>query len=384
MAAGDPSEIHRPRVVHIAIPYLRPTETFIYDRIANHSRYEAHVLTDEPAINTDKFPIDNLHSLADESPLRRLAAKAARKLTGRLPFFEDEINRLRPAVIHAHYGPVGVALLPLRRALGVPMMVSFYGIDASAFLRDAGHMAGYAALWRECDCISVLSRNMQDALAAAGCPREKMRIHHLAVDTAKLSPEAGARAAAPPVRIACAARLVEKKGLDTLLRAVAEARKTGADVALDIAGEGPLEAKLKSEVSSLGLDDAVRFHGLLGRKKTLSLMRRAHIAALLSRTAPDGDAEGTPTALMEAGALGLPCVSTIHAGIPEVVEHGQTGLLVPENDVAAAARALCMLAADAAMRERLGAAARVKIESEFSIGKVIAQIESDYDEISKR
>jgi len=260
--------------------------------------------------------------------------------------------------------------------------VSFYGIDASAFLRDAAHMAGYAAMWRECECISVLSRNMEDALAAAGCPREKMRVHHLAVKTDEIVPTEEP-AGAPPVRVVCVARLVGKKGIDTLLRAVAEARDAGAPVELDIAGEGPLEAQLKKESVALGLNGAVRFHGLLNRDAALALMRNAHIAALLSRTAQDGDAEGTPTALMEAGALGLPCVSTIHAGIPEVVEHGQTGLLVPENDAAAAARALKMLASDAAMRARLGAAAREKIVREFSIEKVIAQIECDYDNIKE-
>lgn len=372
----------KPRIVHIAVPFLRPTETFIYDRIAHHQRYEAYVLTDEARINKDLFPFDNVLSAVELPMIQGVANKLARRITGRLPFFEKHIRRLRPAAIHAHYGPVGVAALPLRRACGIPLITSFYGIDASAFLNDPNHRAGYRKLWRESEMISVLSEHMKQAIVNAGCSESKIRIHHLAVDTDALCPSSDPSSTPPPVRVMCASRLVEKKGVDTLLRAVAIARGRGVDVVCGIAGDGPLSQELRIEAKKLKIDTAVTFHGLLKRDETLDLMRRAHVFALLSRTAAGGDAEGTPTALIEAGALGLPCISTRHAGIPEVVSDEKTGLLVDENGHADAADALVRLAEDSDLRARLGVAAREKIQNEFSISKVITSIESGYDALS--
>jgi len=108
-------------------------------------------------------------------------------------------------------------------------------------------------------------------------------------------------------------------------------------------------------------------------------MRQSHIFALLSRTAADGDMEGTPTALIEAGAAGMPAVSTTHAGIPEIIKQGVTGLLVPENDASAAGAALFRLACDPDLRAKMGAAARTRIEQNFSIQNVIRTIEADYE-----
>ena len=111
-------------------------------------------------------------------------------------------------------------------------------------------------------------------------------------------------------------------------------------------------------------------------------MHRAHVFILLSQTAPDGDSEGTPTALIEAGALGLPSISTFHAGIPEVIADGITGILVAEGDYESATKAIIKLAQAPALRAALGAAARENILREFSIEKVIQQIETDYGKLA--
>jgi colanic acid/amylovoran biosynthesis glycosyltransferase len=296
-----------------------------------------------------------------------------------LPYYLEMVRRLNPAVLHAHYGPVGAALVGLRRKTNVPLVTSFYGIDASALLHNDYYKKAYPRLWQECDIVSVLSQNMKDALAEAGCPEEKIRIHHLAVDTGALAPLPNLRPApGGPIRISCVCRLVEKKGLDTLIRAVTIARKQ-VDVELDIAGSGPLDTELRELIDKLDATQFVHLHGRLHRPQALLLMAGSHFFCLLSRTAADGDMEGTPTALIEAGALGLPSVSTFHAGIPEIISNKNTGLLVPENDPEAASDAIVRIASDPDMRHRLGVNARAQICSEFSIHKVIKQIEADYD-----
>jgi colanic acid/amylovoran biosynthesis glycosyltransferase len=366
-------------IAHVLVPYIRQTETFIYDRIVHSQRFVPVVISDEPVRNIEQFPFKPIHTLADCGLLLRKANHLLNRVLDYLPFYNEMVRRLNPVALHAHFGPVGVALLGLRRKSGIPLITSFYGIDASALLRDEYYIKVYPRLWEEGDMISVLSRHMKDALIDAGCPAEKIRIHHLAVNTSDVRPRPEP-ASALPVRVVCVCRLVEKKGVDVLLSAVAAAR-SHVDMTLDLAGEGPLEHTLRQLVSELGMEPYVRFHGHLKRPQALTLMSGAHIFALLSHTAEDGDMEGTPTALIEAGALAVPCVSTRHAGIPEIIEHNETGLLVNENDVYDAAAALVSLAQEPTRRAQMGAAARRKIEREFSIHSVIRQIEDDYQSL---
>lgn len=347
----------------------------------NHAAYSPFVLTGEAPVNLDLFPFEPIYSMSELPVAARKLHNAVRRVSGAAPFFVETVKREKPAVLHAHYGPIGAAVLPVSVKTGVPLITSFYGIDASAFLTQRKYIESFAKLWKNCALISVLSEDMKKALAGAGCPEEKIRIHHLAVDTDALQPPAE-RPADGIVKVVCSSRLVEKKGVDTLLRAAAAARSQ-VEIQLDIAGSGPLEGRLRELASELGLDKFVRFHGRVNRAEVFDLMRNANIFALLSRTAADGDSEGTPTALIEAGALGLPSVSTRHAGIPEVVAHGSGGILVEENDSASAAEALARLAADAGLRARMGLAAREKIVAEYSIGSVMRQIEADYLSVEK-
>ena len=364
---------------HVLVPYIRPTETFIYDRIIHMRKFVPAVLSDEPVRNLEMFPFKPIHTLAERPAIIRKAHHMLKNILDYLPFYNEMITRLNPTVIHAHYGPVGAALLGLRRKTGVPLITSFYGIDASALLQQEYYKKLYARLWDEGDMISVLSHHMKAALMAAGCPEEKIRIHRLAVNPDDMAPRPDPGCTGP-VRVLCASRLVEKKGVDTLLHALALARRH-ADIQLDIAGEGPLEPALRDLAARLELHGAVQFHGRVTRTQVFQLMKRAHVFALLSRTAADGDMEGTPTALIEAGAWGLPSVSTTHAGIPEIVAHGVSGLLVPEGDSPAAGAALSRLAGDPDLRATMGAAARKRIESDFSIAHVISLIEAGYESL---
>jgi glycosyltransferase involved in cell wall biosynthesis len=110
-------------------------------------------------------------------------------------------------------------------------------------------------------------------------------------------------------------------------------------------------------------------------------MAQAKILAVPSRTAPDGDAEGLPTTILEAGALGVPAVATRHSGIPEAVRHGETGLLGPERDRAALAANLRALLGDDALRERLGRQARLHVATHFDLARQTRRLEDLYDSL---
>lgn len=371
-----------PKVAHVLVPYLRPTETFIYDRLVNHMRYSPFILSDEPIVNLDLFPFDGpIFSLSDRPAIVRKIDAIFKMSADVSPYYRVVLGRQKPDVVHAHFGPVGAAVAPTAAMLRIPIVVSFYGIDASALLEDPHYKTAYKRLFREAALVSVLSGDMAGRLAGAGCPDEKIRVHHLAVDTEKLVPAPAEKKKGGVFRIVSAGRFVAKKGMDRLVKAFETVVRGGADAELALYGDGPLLEDVGKLVAEKRLDEKVRFCGHQPRGKVLEAIRGADSFALFSVTAPDGDMEGTPTVLIEAGALGVPSVSTRHAGIPEVVEDGRTGFLVEESDIEGFARCLGKLAADLKLRAEMGRAARGRIAAQFDIRKVMKTIESDYDTI---
>lgn len=166
-------------------------------------------------------------------------------------------------------------------------------------------------------------------------------------------------------RIAFVGRLVEKKGLPDLVDAVALLRERGRPAPLDVVGAGPLEDAVRRQVAQLGLDDLVTFHGPCPAEIVAATVAAASVFAAPCVHAADGDRDGLPTVLVEAMALGTPCVSTPVTGIPEAVEHDRTGLLVAERDPVALADALGSLLDDPQRRVRLARAARRRVEQRF-------------------
>ncbi|WP_425307574.1 glycosyltransferase family 4 protein [Ammonicoccus fulvus] len=169
-----------------------------------------------------------------------------------------------------------------------------------------------------------------------------------------------------PARIVGVGRLVAKKGWPDFLTAVAALRSDGHDVVAEIAGSGPLESELHALTTSLGLDDAVTWHGPMPQHEVLELIRSAAAFAAPCVIADDGDRDGLPTVLLESLALGTPVVGTPVAGIPEAVLDGHTGLIVPEHDTALAA-ALERLITDRDLRVRLATAGRAHVEAHFDV-----------------
>jgi glycosyltransferase involved in cell wall biosynthesis len=164
------------------------------------------------------------------------------------------------------------------------------------------------------------------------------------------------------LRLVCVARFQEKKGLDTLLRAAALLRDAGVRFALRIFGDGPLRPALEAERDRLGVAAVVHLGGSIPQEAVAAELRAAHVFVMPCREDRRGDMDGIPTVFMEAMATGRPVVSSAISGIPELVRDGETGLVVPPDDPAAVAAAVRRLAEDPALRDRLAAAARTRVE----------------------
>jgi glycosyltransferase involved in cell wall biosynthesis len=161
-----------------------------------------------------------------------------------------------------------------------------------------------------------------------------------------------------------------------LIRACDLLRTKGVSFGCAIVGAGEQDGELRDLVESLDLSNEVRLLGPLPHSETLALAARASVAALACRALPDGARDGIPVSLMESMAMGIPVVSTRVSGIPELVQDGQNGVLVDQDDPAAFADALAQVLLDEEWRKVLGPAARRTVERQFDLAKTTGRMRS--------
>jgi glycosyltransferase involved in cell wall biosynthesis len=188
---------------------------------------------------------------------------------------------------------------------------------------------------------------------------------------------------ARPVRLLGVARLVPKKGIDVLLAALATLPKSLA-WRYDHVGGGPLLGQLQAEAERLCIADRITWHGALAEDHVLRAYRAADLFVLASRVAPDGDRDGLPNVLLEAGAMELAVVASRVAAVPELIEDGVNGQLVPPDDPAALGTAIATMIADPAARLRLGQAGRARVLEHFAmtpgIDRLVARLRAELGE----
>ena len=279
-------------------------------------------------------------------------------------------------VIQCHFGALGLKAVLLRElgALRGRIVTAFHGEDITNYPRRfPGNV--YAPLFAHGDLFLPISARWNDSLAAMGCPMDRVRVHRMGVDSRHFSPAPADVRRDGPLRVITVARLVEKKGIADAILAVS---KLGIDCEYVIVGDGPLRAELESLARASGVGDRVEFTGSLSRTGVAELLRSSSVCLAPSVTAADGDIEGIPVSIMEAMAAGLPVVSTRHSAIDELVEDGVSGFLVAEHDVPALTRSLAVLAADPALRARMGQAGRATIGREFDAGVLAGRLEELY------
>ena len=285
-------------------------------------------------------------------------------------------------VVHCHYGPIGLRYGVAARLWNAPLVVSFYGYDASRYPRERGNEV-YRPLFAQAPTVTSLSTHMDARLHALGCAPEHIRRVPLSVEPSSADESPG-RAARDngTVRLLTVARLVEKKGHAHALRAIARVRDEMPGLRYDVIGDGPLRADLEALAARLGITDRVHFHHAATSDSVRRAMDDADLFVLPSVTASSGDEEGTPTVLLEAAYRGLPVLATRHAGIPEVVADGESGVLVAEGDDAALAEGLRVMVRSRERWPAMGEAGRrLVIDRGHLMGDVAARLETLYGEL---
>lgn len=356
---GNPSEVWMWRQVRaVGVPLLthehRNAATFPYERTSVVPRTRTAV---DRAVAAARW-LSARHGY-------RLPASTERAVDRRL-------RGLKATLLHAHYGPAGLRMLPLP----VPLLVTFHGFDTSSLpATDPSYRRALPHLFGRAVGIVAVSETVRERLVRLGCPTDRLHVIPMGVPVGPPRPHPSH----DEVRAITVARLHPVKGVPDLVDALAKARASGARITLDIVGDGPERAEVLRRIEVGGLRGTVRLHGTLPPDRVAALLDESDLFVLNSRTTPEGDAEGLPVSVLEAMEASLPVVATRHGGIPDAVEDGATGLLVPERDTDALAAALARVAGDGFLRARLGEAGRARVEHAFDLERCAARLRAVYE-----
>jgi colanic acid/amylovoran biosynthesis glycosyltransferase len=386
-------EVHpAPVVAHLVTRFLPATETFVYTFVSRQRRYRSVVVT-EGRDNEALFPHPELvvrgGTLARLDRFGQWLTTRRRPALGRWlgywsPFTTRALARLRPRVVHAHFGWSGCKAVAARAAGGPPLVTSFYGLDASALAREPLWRAHFTRLFRHGDLFLAEGSAMARTLADLGCPRSKLRIQHIGIDPDRFAflPRTLDRGAQPVVAMCASFR--EKKGHRYALDAFAQLRRRGVKARLRVIGDGPLRDELHAHARAQELGD-VEWLGMRPHAECAEILRSAHVFLHPSVRAQNGDREGgAPTILLEAQATGMPVVATLHDDIPEVTRNGHSALLVPERDADALATALEDVLTHPDRWPGMGEAGRAHVLAAYDAAREVDRLADLYDEAAER
>jgi colanic acid/amylovoran biosynthesis glycosyltransferase len=293
-------------------------------------------------------------------------ASSLNLLCGTLPALRPESFD----VIHGQFGTnsIKAAFLRDHGLLRGRLFGHFYGYDLTAFPRAAGPGI-YDHLFAVGDLFAANSEFLVRRAVELGCPRDKILCLRVAVDLSRFQFTERHPPPSGPIQILTVGRLVEVKGIEYAIRAVAKVQRHQPNIRFRIVGDGPLLDSLTRLARELGVEGRVEFLGPQTQDRLMALYAQCHLFVLPSVVASNGAEEGLGGVLTEAQAVGLPVVSTETGGIPENVLNGRSGYLVPPRDPDALAERLVHLIDHPERWAEMGRAGRAHVEANFNLEK---------------
>ncbi|MDW3177440.1 MAG: glycosyltransferase family 4 protein [Acidimicrobiia bacterium] len=292
--------------------------------------------------------------------------------------------------LHAHFGH-GATTVTWLAATMSRRTFSFTGHAKDIYRQDLNPAGLLARKMRAAEFVATCTKANHQHLAAVEPTADVRTIYHGLNEefsrllTQETMVETHTSSPSDPLRIVSVGRLVPKKGIDLLIRSVAELRDQDVPVIVRVLGEDGDEGdRLRLLASELNVDDLITFVGPVTQSALFAEYRSADVFCLPCRILDDGDRDGIPNVLAEAMAAGLAVVSTPISGIPELVDDRSNGLLVPSEDSSALAKALSELHRDLELRRRLGAASRETISQRFDGWKGARMLAEQFDQVLRR
>ncbi len=274
-------------------------------------------------------------------------------------------------IIHCQFGTQSYRGMAFRQvnAPNAKLITTFRGHDISSFVQQKGKQV-YKQLFRYGDFFLTNCDFFRNKAIALGCSPDKIKVNRSGLDCDRFTYQSRSLPEDGLIQIATTGRLVEKKGIEYVIRAIAKLIPTYPDLSYKIIGEGHLRSHFTQLIQELKLTENVELMGWRNETEIVEILKHTHIFVAPSITAADGNQDAPINVLKEAMAIGLPVISTYHGGIPELVEDGKSGFLVPEKDVEALADKLRYLIEHSELWSTMGKAGREFVLKNYNLDQL--------------
>jgi glycosyltransferase involved in cell wall biosynthesis len=374
----------KPTIANYCATFLKPEMLHIYRQITRLERVRPVVIAQKREC-AERFPFEPVW-LVPKPPTHEFRRFWFRKLRGmpwqisrmELDTLSRILNKTNAELLHIYFGHIAVHLLPLIREWPKPSLVSFHGADVLVDMERPAYQKATQQMLKAVKTVLVRSESLGRAIVNLGCDEKKIELQRAGIPLDEFpfrersAPEDG------EWRFVQACRLIEKKGLPVTLGVFANFLKYYPHARLTIVGEGPLRSELQKLARQLKIDHHVTFTGFVSQEQLRAVYYGSHIFLHPSETGSDGNQEGVPNSMLEAMASGLPVFATQHGGIPEAIENGVSGLLVPEHDSNALSEALLQGAREPRLLARLARQGADAVRAKFELATQVRLLEEIY------
>jgi len=369
--------------------YLSPSMTFIYRQLVGiKDIFHPIVLCSDKLENTNLFPFDKIF-YKQRNFLSIKKSKVVTKIYGahrllslhpvisksQRNYFVSKLIKNRVKLIHAHFGPSGLEILPVVKELNIPLVCTFHGYDASILLKYQTYLENLKKLFTYAHIIAV-SDEMKRKLVEIGANPKRVSVVRCGIpldvfefiERTNLDQKIKEKKVINYLQVS---NFVEKKGHAFTIEAFSLLVKKNPNAHLTLAGGGELYNKINQLVKEKNLSNYITFTGVVNEEKVKDLMDEADVFVHHSVISERGDKEGVPTVLMEAMATGLPVISTFHSGIPELINDGINGFLVKERDIESYSEKMHEILF---VSSKFSSNARKKVSEKFNLTKEVSHI----------
>jgi colanic acid/amylovoran biosynthesis glycosyltransferase len=328
-------------------------------------------------INLRKAPLVMVRSL-------NLSKYKKRALSLRLFYFTIAFLNLQEYdIIHCQFGMYGIEGMILREigAIQGKLITSFRGYDISWYVKEYGDNV-YQKLFANGDFFLTNCNYFRNRAIKLGCNPDKIIVHGSGIDCDRFTFQPRYLEPNQKIKIATTGRLIEKKGIEYGIRAVAQVAEKYSNIEYNIIGAGDLQLHLQKIIDSLNMTEKIHLLGWKNQQEIIQIINNSQIFIAPSVTARDGNQDAPLNTLKEAMAMGLPVIATQHGGIPELVQDGISGFLIPERDSHAIANKLTYLINHPNTWEKIGKTGSTYVQKNYNTKTLNDELIKIYQNIS--
>lgn len=375
-------------IAHSVLAWLPLTEIWLYNHIKNMDNVSSIVLT-RKFVEPEQFPWSPVYTI---NSLQNFLFKASRRLGYRLSpvIYNRAVQDHHIKILHSHFGDIGWYDVPFAVRHRLKHIITFYGADINMLpTKRPEWRTRYHKMFAQGDLFLCEGPYMAQSLVNLGCPKEKVQVQRLGVEVDKIAYIPRKMVAGEALRVLIAGTFREKKGIPYALEAVGKLYRNGLNIQVTIIGDSggykrdELEKqKILDVISRYDMQPIVHMLGYQPYARLLAEAYKHHVFLSPSVEAADGDTEGgAPITLIDLMASGMPIISTTHCDIPQIVEHGRTGLLASERNVDELVTHLEWLVEHPQKWEELTVQGRWHVETKFNVRTQAQKLTNIYQEV---